>query len=249
MVISLRFVPQGLEDATLHAKKDFIVALWKQENQIHICFGGKVCVHPITDEDLEVEITVYTSELKVTIDGQEKDSTSITPALTETALTEIIKSRNMPMFYHVANYVNYVGQRLLRTACEFGPANCVDFVLEKSQIDADSWYNPLDPDSFTPLFSAAANGHDDIVKLLVEKFHTDVNKGKMLFPGQCALSYAILNNHIRTVKTLVQLGAVNPKAGVAMKILQGWKDDHPVYVPRASLMLNVDHHNVIIERR
>ena len=110
------------------------------------------------------------------------------------------------------------------------------------QIDADSWYNPLVPDSFTPLFSAAANGHDDIVKLLVEKFHADVNKGKMLFPGQCALSYAILNNHIRTVKTLVQLGAVNPKAGVAMKILQGWKDDHPVYVPRASLMLNVDHH-------
>jgi hypothetical protein len=78
---------------------------------------------------------------------------------------------------------------------------------------AGSKIMPLYPGEFTPLIKAAANGHLDVVKLLVER-NADIDA--QCGTGATALIEACTNGHVEVVELLLEKGAdasLKTKAG------------------------------------
>jgi ankyrin repeat protein len=65
-------------------------------------------------------------------------------------------------------------------------------------------FNVIDRDGLTPLMRAAWNGHDTIVRLLIESgARTSMKDGN----GKSALDYAFEGKHMNVVRTLKSFGA------------------------------------------
>jgi len=219
IILDTKFIPDGIEDGAILGKQTTIMAVWKKGNNVFIFRDDN-----LYKVDTEPEIEIEVSKTKITINNKVPHSTSIKPLLTESALSSMLKN-NTPMFLDCVNIVDktILTKDLLRTACLYGPAECVGQVLDKSGINVETVIAGI---TWTPLQWAAMNGREDVVSLLVQQYgaHLDSNVGDVY--DYTPLGWAIGSNHLATVQCLVELGAgrgvVQGVPSVAsMKLLSG----------------------------
>ena len=110
-----------------------------------------------------------------------------------------------PLF---ANYfINEQGTAFrtpLHYACESGSLNIVKIIMSNPEFRMD--FSNKDSRSYIPLGCAAAGGHLDIVKYLIQAKGFDINQ-EATKTKRTALEEAVLNDHIEVVKFLVDNGA------------------------------------------
>ena len=202
VILDRKFIPDGIEDAAMLGKESSIMTVWKTNNTVHINILDKCFQY----EGTEPEITIHVSgnnkvedNNKVEVNNKMISSTSLQAMLTEQTMKAMLSHKNSRLFLLMAEYAPtpVFSQPVLKTACQYGPAECVAAVLEKGSmtglISLGEWFT---------LELAAANGQDKTVEMLVQQFKVPVECG-----NYTALGWAVACNHMDTVRVLVRLGA------------------------------------------
>mmetsp|Transcript_14874 Transcript_14874/g.22880 ORF Transcript_14874/g.22880 Transcript_14874/m.22880 type:complete len:338 (-) Transcript_14874:53-1066(-) len=108
-----------------------------------------------------------------------------------------------PIFWVHRYFFNAQGRTLLSIAAREGHTKAVRAILDYTS--GVYYINQVNYDGSTPLHQAAAQGHVDIVKLLVEQSSINVNAIREK-DGATPLYLAAIHGHVRVVQLLVESG-------------------------------------------
>jgi ankyrin repeat protein len=93
-----------------------------------------------------------------------------------------------------------LGNNALPAAAQNGHLNCVEILLESSEID---FINSTSMSNWTAMHQAARYGHFEILKMLLER-GADINIRHNI--GWTALQFAVMGNHLNNVNLLLEKG-------------------------------------------
>lgn len=99
-----------------------------------------------------------------------------------------------------------IGETLLHIASKYGFCDCVGAILDTD----DAEPNARDMGDRTPLWVAAANGHETVVKLLLAQKNIAPNLADSL--GSTPLHSAAMSGHVEVVQLLLARNDVNPNS-------------------------------------
>ena len=158
--IDSRFLPEGIEDAAVVGP----ALVWKEETDWKLYVAGNV----FSSETSEAMVIIHDNNDEVRIAGK-----VVKPVMGKAEIaTESLKEKMFQRENFMARGILFASKDILVDACIHGPAALVDKVMEESKIDPNS---AITGGGSTPLMLAAANGQNEIVKLLFQKYKADVD--------------------------------------------------------------------------